>query len=373
MTTDEPAPPPDEPPERVRVTAAPAASRPHIAPVVYVAGGAVLLLALVFLWRYPLAPRRAADDRAAALQVQVETLADRVGKLEARTVPDLGPLDTRLSRLEARPPVDLAPLEARLARLEGRTGPDLSPLQARIAALEARTGPDLGPLQARIAQLENRPPPPPVDLSGINNRLDTLARDAGKQSGDAAALGQRLDALANDLGAKVTTLQRDGQAVAALAGRARRTAAVQAATAALDSGRPLGAIPDAPPALARYATAAPPTASSLRLSFPAAAEAAHDASQPAVTGSQGFFGRAWTTAQQVVTVRQGDQVLLGDPVAGVLAHAGELVDAGDIAGALGLLQQLPEPAKAAVAGWTGQAQGLLDARAALASMAAQNG
>ena len=85
---------------------------------------------------------------------------------------------------------------------------------------------------------------------------------------------------------------------------------------------------------------------------------------------QDFGSRLWNRAQQIVTVRQGDRVLLGDPIAGVLQHAREQLDAGDLAGAVKGLDGLAGPAAAAMKPWTDQAHALLDARAAIASMAA---
>ena len=64
-------------------------------------------------------------------------------------------------------------------------------------------------------------------------------------------------------------------------------------------------------------------------------------------------------------------MLLGDPIAGVLARAQERVDAGDLAGALTALESLSGPAAAAMADWTGRARSLLEARSALVELAAQ--
>lgn len=348
--TDTPAPTPTStatPAERVHVTAD-AASRPAVAPIVYLAGLVVLAVAVFFLWRYPTTPRRLADDsnRLAALQSQVESLTERLGKLETRPVADTGPLD------------------------------------ARVAKLEQRTGPDLAPIEARIARLEARPVAPPVDLSGINARIDALARDdaaaGAKRDGALAALAGKLDSTTGELGQRiagvdshVAVVEREQKDVTGVATRAARTARVQAATAALDAGQPLGTIPDSPAPLARFATAAPPTTAGLRLSFADAAEAARRASQPAITGDRSFLSRAWLTAEQAVTVRQGDRVMVGDPIAGVLAHAKDLLDAGDLAGSVRILGQLQGPARAAMADWIGQAQALLDARSALGTLAAQ--
>jgi hypothetical protein len=94
------------------------------------------------------------------------------------------------------------------------------------------------------------------------------------------------------------------------------------------------------------------------------------ASQPVVSDKP-FLDRAWARAQDLVTLRQGDHVILGDPAAGVLARARASLDAGDLAGAVAALGALGGAPAAAMSGWKAQAQGLLDARQALADMAAR--
>ena len=170
--------------------------------------------------------------------------------------------------------------------------------------------------------------------------------------------------------ARLATLEKTAGADAQLADRAARIARVQAAFIALSVGQPLGDLPGAPPALARYATTAPPTEAALRLAFPAAAQAALAADQPAPAGEP-FLRRVWAEAQDLVTIRQGEHVLLGDPAAGVLAHAQTALDAGDLAGAVAAVATLTGPAAQALAPWLDQARGLLAARAALAALAAQ--
>ena len=109
----------------------------------------------------------------------------------------------------------------------------------------------------------------------------------------------------------------------------------------------------------------------MKLAFPAAAKAASEASVPAAPAEASALDRVWTRAQSLVTVRQGDRVLLGDPAAGVLARAKRALDAGDLAGAVAALGDLQGPAAQAMAAWRADAQALLGARAALAEMAAK--
>jgi hypothetical protein len=70
-----------------------------------------------------------------------------------------------------------------------------------------------------------------------------------------------------------------------------------------------------------------------------------------------------------VTVKQGDKVLVGSPAAEVLGTTQARLDAGDLAGAVHELDRLDPAAAQAMAEWRGQAQALLEARAALAEMA----
>ncbi len=256
-----------------------------------------------------------------------------------------GPLDQRVEAIEAR-----------VAALERRPVPTAGgqPAPAPVAAAHpvpalGSTGaaPDLGPLEARIAALEQRPAPAPAP-----NPSDSFA--------------PRLTADET----RLATLEKTAEVPAALADRTNRIARIQAAFIALSAGRPLGDLPGAPPALARYAAAAPPTEAALRLSFPAAAQAALAADHPAA-GEKPFLQRIWAEAQDLVTIRQGEHVLVGDPAAGLLAHAQTALDAGDLAGAVAAVATLSGPAAQLLAPWLDRARGLLAARAALADLAAQ--
>jgi hypothetical protein len=144
---------------------------------------------------------------------------------------------------------------------------------------------------------------------------------------------------------------------------------VQAAAAALEAGAPLGPLPGAPPALARYATERPPTLAALKLAFPAAMRAAEEASIPSPAQAD-IWNRMWDRVQGLVVVRQGDSVVVGNPAAGVLARAERLLDAGDLAGAVQAVETLGGSAAAAMASWLGQARDLLAAREAMTALAA---
>lgn len=319
--------PPAQPPEPETGPPAPPDVEPvrrhHLLPWLTGAGFVVLAVALIWVWQHPSVPPPTGQSEALARRI--DNLEARVSQLEQRpapNIPDLGPLSARVAALEQRPQsIAAAPVAV----------PDLAPLDRRVAALEQRQAADLGPLEASVAALQ---------------RDSNAAQDA---------LSQRVSAVENRLAAS----QKAAQRISLIAG----------ATLALAAGQKLGDLPGAPPALARFANAAPPTEASLRLSFAPAAREALAAAQPDVEGKP-VLTRLWAKAQDLVTIRQGDHVLVGDPNAGVLDRARTDLDAGDLASAVAEVEKLQGKAAQAMAGWLAQARSLLDARAALAMLAA---
>ena len=273
-----------------------------------------------------------------ALWVDVLALPTGSGALDAR----VQAIDARVTRLEQRPgPPDIAPLQARVAALEQRPATGVGSTAA------VAPSPDLGPLEARIAALEQRAP-----VTTAPNSNDSLTQRLAADEG------------------RLATLEKAARDPAQLADRTNRIGRIQAAFIALSIGQPLGALPGAPPALARYASAAPPTEAALRLAFPAVVRAALAAGHKPSADAP-FLTRVWAEAQDVITIRQGDHVVIGDPAAGVLAHAQTALDAGDLAAAAAAVASLSGPAAQALAPWLDQAHGLLAARAALADLASQ--
>ncbi len=208
----------------------------------------------------------------------------------------------------------------------------LTGFDLRLRRVEA----ELANPQVRTVPTEARPEPvvlpPTVDISGLQQRL--------------AAVEQRL----------------------AAAEQVRRQADMaQAAARALAAGQPLGVIPGAPPALARYADSKPPTEAGLRQEFSALAARATDASKPA-TEADGVAQRMWLHVQSLVTVKDRDRVLVGAPASIVLGDAQDRLSSGDLANAVASLAALDPAAAAIMADWVARAQALLDARAALAAL-----
>jgi len=334
-TTPPPASEPEPPPKPRQPT--------PLLPWLSTAGFLVLAVALFWVWQHPAIPPAPAPQLE-PLERQVAALEARIGRLEQRpqpSAPDLAPLAARITALEQKPAPQ--PGQAPLP-------PDLKPVEARIAALEQRPSPlpspDLKPLDARITALEQRPaPPPPPDLAPIEGRL--------------AALEQRPPVNLAPLETRVAALEKSSG----------RAAQIEAARIALDAGRKLGSLTNAPPALARFADANPPTEMQLRSEFPDTARAALKAARPDA-GGEPLLDRLWSRAQDLVTIREGDRVIVGDSAAGHLARAQAALDAGDLAGAVAAAGSLQGPAAQAMAPWLSRARSLLDARAALASWAA---
>ena len=368
-------PPPDEA-EPAAVPPPPSAPRHrNLVPWVYALGFVVLGLALLWIWQNPNpAPQRAVQPRLDTLAQQLQTLNEQVTQLAKRPAPqpvNLAPLEQRLAALEQRsaPAPDLAPIEQQLAALRSQIeakatsvpAPDLGPLQGRVDALDRQVQ-AVQPLKSQLDQLASQ-------QAELGPRLAQLAADQQVLAARVQDLDAAMKAQQANVGTQLQSAQQQANAAVTAAGKAARLARLQAARAALQAGTPLGVIEGAPPALARFAEANPPTEAALRLAFPAAAKAALDAAEPDTAGKP-FGERLWERAQQLVTVREGDRVIVGDPAAGVLAHGRQELDAGDLSGAVASVSTLTGPAGRAMASWLDQARALLAARAALDTMAA---
>ncbi len=307
----------------------------------------------------------ALDTRVSKLERQYQAslaLAQRVDSLESRlSSPDHPPVAS--GQVSQQPDPDLSSVVARLDALEGRSR---QPSQSAGSSVELpiSAATDLGPVLSRIDALEKRTGQNAVE----STRIDALATRVDRLAGadTAADVRGKLDAVEtriNELAANQTKL-------AGTTERATRAARMQAAEIALAAGRPLGSIADAPPALTRYDSSAPPTEAGLRLSFPAAAQAAVKVSRPETDGKP-FFDRvlAQLRESRLITVREGDDVVIGNATAMTLARAQVLLDAGDLSGAVRQVGSLSGPPGEKMATWLADAKALLAAREALASLA----
>ena len=350
-----------------------------------VVGVLVLLLGAggAWLWQNPgfvrdtmasLFPDSASDVSS------INALEARVTRLEQRPMPaDPGPLTRRLDALENRAPllqagqssVDLRPMLARLDALEARAKEEAASRSAGSGAAggvasapRAAAVPDLGPLIARLDMLEKSV----ADRTVAPGKIDALASrvEALSARDPATELRSRLDGVDQ----KLNGLAAGGAKLADASDHTARVARLQSAAMALAAGQALGPFPDAPPALAKFATAAPPTEAALRLAFPAASQAALRVSQPDTEGKP-FLDRILARLQDIrlITVREGDRVVIGNQASAILAEAQSLLEAGDLAGAVRVVATLSGPPAEKMAAWLADAKSLVAAREALVSLA----
>ena len=248
--SDQPAlPAPERPPTDVP----PSYQRPprtNLVPWLYGLGFVVLAAAIFYLWQYPSTAQVDAsagvpDVRAA--EQKLDALDDRVAHLER----------------EPKPP----------------SAADLGKITAQLDALEARVS-DQTRLASRLDVLSGRV----ESLSGVNQSgIDVVKQqtqsgiDVVKQQTQSSieAIRQQVDSTEG----RLTALEKTAGRAEAVSVKLDRLARIQAASLALANGQPLGDLPGAPPALSRYANAAPPTMAHLRLMFPEMERAALAAGQ----------------------------------------------------------------------------------------------
>jgi hypothetical protein len=365
-------------------------------PVLGVLGFVILAAAIGYLWvrpePVPQMPAMPPDESHAvtALQSDVATLKTRLAALDKRETSDVSALQKTIAALPAsapaapqsgastsQPSVPSPPPTSNSTPAQSATPSASAPAVAQAAPDDALNqkvaglSDSLKQLQAaETAQAQQTQSlPSAADVSNLASRVDTVAQ---RESKDDSAIRQDLSLVQQQLATlsgQAQTLTKNSAALPKLTAQADRLGQIVRAQEALRAGLPLGTIANAPPALTRFADTAPPTEAALRLSFANDAQVADKAGEP--TPDQGhFWHRVWLRVQNLVMVRQGDHVVLGDPTSAILAHAQTVLDAGDLSGTLKVLETLTGPAAQAMAPWEAQAQALLQARQALTQMAA---
>lgn len=233
-----------------------------------------------------------------------------------------------------------------LAELPG----DLEKQRAIVSSLETRIAQTAANLQAQVqTQAETK-----VQLDALVSQLNSLSDTVTTQ----------LDRLE----------QRVGDASAQE--RAARAIAVASLQAAVDSGRPYQTELSAVEAvmtgdksqlgqLKEYASTGIPTRSALMARFGGAARAMSAAD--VTEQSDGVVDRLMSSAQSLVSIRTpGDNE--GTTPRDRLGQMEARVAEGDLKGAIEAYEQLPEPVKAAGAGWVGQVRARLQADALVAQV-----
>ena len=117
---------------------------------------------------------------------------------------------------------------------------------------------ELAPLGQQMAALQS-------DLGG---RVTQLAADEANLAKQVQELHAAVASQDSGLAGRLAGLEHPADTAVAAGGQGCPAARMQAARAALAAGEPLGSVPDAPPEVARFTDARPPTEAALRLAFP---------------------------------------------------------------------------------------------------------
>jgi hypothetical protein len=283
-----------------------------VLPWLYGLGFIVLAVAIVYVWQFPNAPR----------DIDADSPAQRAANQQ------------------------IAAMDARLSRIEQRPNPAFGQLIARVDALDGRV----------------------ADQTHLASRLDTLSGRieslSGRNQTGIDATSQKID----DLSTRVAALEANAGAVETVSKRLNRIARLQEASFALEAGRPVGDVPGAPEALVRFAHTPPPTEAALRLRFAPAEQAALASKQPD-TAAIPLVDRVLQRAESLITIKRGDDIVVGSPVAVALGRARSALDLGDLEGAVTAVETLTGQPAEAMAQWLADAKALLAARSALDQMA----
>lgn len=284
------------------------------------------------------------DRRLAGLEIrQAETQAE-----QDTTTREIAALTATLEEVRetANRAVDAIPaLTREMAGVTAR----LNSLEQRLASIEARpvveTTPDVGEDIAKA-------------LSGYRDQVAALSDQVARQARRADAIDQAFSDLTQEFDTRISGAE-------ALANEARdveRAVLAQGALAALGRAIATGAPFDeqladlaataavaAPPDLTAVAAKGAPTLSALRGSFPAAARAALAASTR-VDEAGGAMDRLGAflkkqTGARSLTPKDGDDA------DAVLSRAEQALREGRVADTIDLLDNLPQAARVAVAGW----------------------
>jgi len=292
---------------------------------------------------------------------EVAALNTRLDRLEQAGPDDRAALkagiDALANRIDSLPqgqasdPVDLSGIEGRLQALESiEVGDTVAPeeLTRALTSLSER----IGTLSERVDALEARPVP--VDLSA---RVDAIERDFGTLRDSTLEQTKQGRSLA-DMLARVQTEQSDARAAAASASSVAEAAlALSAIEAASRRGVPFeadyralrSALPtvDAVRALGALAPTGALTVSELTDQFGAAADAARKTVPVEESGNWGWINKFFGGA---VTVRKADGS--DDDPFGLLSRAGEALEEGDLDKAVAYTARLDGAPGAAMSGWT---------------------
>lgn len=331
-----------------------------------IAAGAGFGLSRVVPGGWPLQDTSSLETQLAAQSAQV---SDLLAAVQALPAPE--PLDPLRDQIAA--------LSAELTDL--RTA--LTAARAEIATLRAAPGPDLSALEARLSALESLPPGEALSdsaaLAALSREMETLRAEVEAEKGATAGMAAEVAAAAEAAQAELAAAQAEAERLRSEAAAEARRAALLTALGRVETALANGAsfadpladlaaagvaVPDVLTANAAglpglptlQAAFADPAREALRVSL-------QDDMGDTLTERLGTFLRSQTGARSL-TPREGSGA------DAVLSRAEAALHDGRIADALAELSALPETGQAAMAGWVAQAALVVQARDAVAQIAA---
>ena len=324
------------------------------------------------------------DQLADTLTPEVSRLGERITALEAKPEPlppDLTPLQTAISALDTRIGTEVTGLQS---ALDASAAPltilndNLTALDERLTAVERAPAADGSLTSVAIASWQSEIEQMQDALTEQQNQIAAFVAQVGAT--DTAALEARLAELTNAADAQLAAARAEAETLQATAARTTARAAMDRILASLDAGTaydvPLGDLVAAGLTLPDVLTANAaglPTLAALQDGFPDAARAALDVARTEGLADQGgnrfmSFLRGQFNVRSV-TPQEGT-----DPDA-VLSRAEAALGEGRLSDALAEVASLPEVVRAAMSGWTAQAEAraaALAAANALSETLAQN-
>jgi hypothetical protein len=265
------------------------------------------------------APPPAADPKV------LDAVAGRVAKLEAAgAAPPPSASDGALAARVAALETQINALAETVGVLGRRND------EALAAAREARVRADAG--AAEISELTQKPPAA-VD----RNEFEALA--------NRVAAAERSEKAAEKAAESADRAVRLALAAAALNAAVERGDAFAAELAAVKG---LGADPKLVAALEPFARSGVPTSAALARQFSGLAPALSQAAEPPMR--EGVLGRLQANAEKLVRIRRVDEAP-GSDAAAIVARSEAKASRGDLAGSAAELAQLPPNARAPAEAW----------------------
>ncbi len=333
----DPAPPPPEKPKTER--------RGGFVPLVL---GGVIAAGL----GYGVAYLQSSQDRINQATIDA-TQADAIAKLQSDLAATEG-LSAKVENLTAAQ----ADLSASIAAIPDSIAPQIADLTARIDAVERAPSADGTLSETALAAYES-------DIAALRDELATQRENMAAVAADAQA---QLNA-ARDQAAQITQNSTE------TAERAAARAALAQVVAAMESGAPYdAALPELatiaadplPYALTGPAPDGIPTLAALQAAYPDAARAALASARRSGEAGENNTGlTAFLRTQfDIRSVTPSE----GDSVDAILSRGEAALQQGQLADAIGLIETLPDSARAELADWAAQAKTRADALAAIETL-----